>query len=610
MSGRSEFRTTPSGTTGMPTGIPNIIGNEAAERFSFYGMKGILAVFMADYLHLMGNGPGPAMSEAAANERYHYFNMAVYLTPFLGAILADAVFGKYRIIMWLSIVYCLGHFTLALMGVTGPAGLWLFAGLALISIGSGGIKPCVSAHVGDQFGPDNRHLLPKIVAIFYFSINLGALLSQMLIPSLLEWHGPHIAFGIPGILMALATLVFWMGRNRFVHVPPGGHSFLRETFSRDGLGALGQLTVLFLFVAVFWSLFDQTGSSWIFQAQDMDLRLFGVTWLASQIQSINSLFILIFIPLFTFAIYPAVDRVWKFTPLRKIGSGLALMVVAFTLSSLIQVWIEGGQRPSIAWQILAYALLTAAEVLVSITALEFAYTQAPRKMKSLVMSLYMFSVAIGNFLTAGVNQVIQIPAIEIAEGETHPGYDGQRGTMDDLRKDQESSRIISPVANLLEQAADRIRKAAEANGSVLPRTVDGSALLAGEKDPWNHPLRYTQLNSTTARLSSDGPDGKAGTRWDLGVILTKAEESGAPTDKPTWLERRKLELGLGPAPAGHGEAEAFDLSWYAGGQTRLEGSAYFWFFTALMAGTAGLFVLASRFYRGREFLAEQPGPAH
>jgi len=606
MSGRPAFRTTPSDTTGMPTGIPNIIGNEAAERFSFYGMKGILTVFMADYLHLMGSGPGQAMSEAAANERYHYFNMAVYLTPFLGAILADAVFGKYRIIMWLSIVYCLGHLTLALMGVTGPAALWLFGGLALIVIGSGGIKPCVSAHVGDQFGPNNRHLLPKIFAIFYFSINLGALLSHMLIPSLLEWHGPHIAFGIPGILMALATIVFWMGRNRFVHVPAGGESFVRETFSRDGLGALGQLTVLFLFVAVFWSLFDQTGSSWIFQAQDMDRRLFGVTWLASQIQSINSLFILIFIPLFTFVLYPAVDRVWKFTPLRKIGSGLALMVVAFTLSSLIQVWIESGQRPNIAWQILAYALLTAAEVLVSITALEFAYTQAPRKMKSVVMSLYMFSVAIGNFLTAGVNQVIQIPAIEIAAGETHPGYDGVLGTGDDLSHDQRTGRIVSPVSDLLDEAAGRIRGAASQSGNVLPQTSEGGVLVAdGElRDPSNKPVRYKLLNSETARLSCDGPDGKAGTRWDLGVILTRAEASGTSQGKQTWLERRKLELGLGPAPVGPGEAQAFSLSWYAGGQTRLEGSAYFWFFTALMAGTAGLFVLASRFYRGREFLAE------
>jgi POT family proton-dependent oligopeptide transporter len=600
------FRTTPSETASMPSGIPHIIGNEAAERFSFYGMKAILAVFMADYLHLMGATPETAMSEAAANERYHYFNMAVYLTPFLGAILADAFFGKYKIIIWLSLVYCLGHFTLAFMGVGGPAGWWLLGGLALISLGSGGIKPCVSAHVGDQFGPNNHHLLPKIFAAFYFSINLGALASQMLIPSLLEWHGPHLAFGIPGLLMALATLVFWMGRHRFVHIPPGGPAFLRQTLSRDGLGALGQLTVLFLFVAVFWALFDQTGSSWIFQAQDMDRRLFGVEWLPSQIQSINSFFILLFIPAFTYGVYPAVERVWRFTPLRKIGTGLALMVIAFALSSLIQVWIETGQRPNIIWQILAYALLTASEVLVSITALEFAYTQAPRKMKSLVMSLYLFSVAAGNFLTAGVNHAIQVPAVPLTPDAPHPGFDGRGATTDDLRLG-EGGEVISGASPVLTEAIHRIESAAAASPTreALPKTPDGIGAIADLRDPWNRPLRYVLLNSETARLSSDGPDGTPNTPWDLGVILTRRPGETPDEARPTWLDRRKSELGIGPGPGELGPGGLFNRSWYAGGQTRLEGSAYFWFFTGLMAATAALFALAARFYRGRDHVAEQ-----
>jgi POT family proton-dependent oligopeptide transporter len=590
------FRTAASDVPGMPPGIPHIIGNEAAERFSFYGMKAILAVFMAEYLHLLGSEPGRAMSEAAANERVHDFNTAVYLTPFLGAILADAFFGKYRVIVWLSLVYCLGHLTLALMGVAGPAGWWLFAGLALISLGSGGIKPCVSAHVGDQFGPGNRHLLAQVFGWFYFSINLGAFASMLLTPYLLEWHGPHLAFGVPGVLMALATLVFWMGRHRFVHVPPGGVHFVRETFSRDGLGALGQLTVLFLFVAVFWALFDQTGSSWIFQARDMDLRLFGVEWLPSQIQSINSLFILAFIPLFTFRLYPMVDRVWTLTPLRKIGAGLALMVTAFALAALIQEWIEAGERPSVAWQILAYALLTASEVLVSITALEFAYTQAPKRMKSVVMSLYLFSVAFGNFLTARVNQFIQIPAIELAADSPHPGSDAIVGTEDDLRLGEDGT-IASAVSPALAAAAAALVD--------LPRTAEGQERLRETPDPWGQPLRYTLLNSDTARISSAGPDRTHGTRWDLGVILTRNPDPAGATERPpTWLERRQRELGLLPGPDATKDSPAspVGIAWFAGGQTRLEGSAYFWFFTWLMAGTAAAFVVASRFYRGKDHL--------
>ena len=140
----------------MPRGIPYIIGNEAAERFSFYGMKGILVIFMTQYLFLLPGSGTEAMSRPAAMENYHLFTTAVYFFPIMGALLADIVLGKYLTIMLLSVVYCAGHGVLAMMGSTAwlemSPGIVLAIGLVLISVGSGGIKPCVSAHVGDQFG--------------------------------------------------------------------------------------------------------------------------------------------------------------------------------------------------------------------------------------------------------------------------------------------------------------------------------------------------------------------------------------------------------------------------------------------------------------------------
>ena len=203
----------------------------------------------------------------------------------------------------------------------GSSPAWLMMGLALIAVGSGGIKPCVSAHVGDQFGARNAHLLSRVFNWFYFSINIGAFVSMLLTPWLLEWYGPHWAFGVPGVLMALATLVFWLGRNRFIHVPAGGMRFVRELVHGGGIRAMLKLVPLYLFVAMFWALFDQTGSTWIFQSQDMDRRFLGFEWLPSQIQSLNSVFVLAFIPVFAYGVYPMVDRVWKLTPLRKIGAG-------------------------------------------------------------------------------------------------------------------------------------------------------------------------------------------------------------------------------------------------------------------------------------------------
>jgi POT family proton-dependent oligopeptide transporter len=138
----------------------------------------------------------------------------------------------------------------------------------------------------------------------------------------------------------------------------------------------------------------------------MDMKLLGITWLPSQLQAVNPLFILIFVPLFSYVIYPAIDRFFPLTPLRKIGLGMFLTVPAFSISGFIQVWIEAGQTPSIGWQVFAYAMLTAAEVMVSITCLEFSYTQAPPSIKSIVMSCYLASVAIGNEFTAVINAMV------------------------------------------------------------------------------------------------------------------------------------------------------------------------------------------------------------
>ncbi|MCP4170574.1 MAG: POT family MFS transporter, partial [Fuerstiella sp.] len=306
---KQQYRSVPDETSGLPKGIKYIIGNEAAERFSFYGMRTILVVFMTKYLHYMVDGEvGTEMSDAKANEYYHNFVAATYFFPVMGSFLSDILIGKYRTILWLSIVYCLGHLSLALMGGAGLApGSWLMAGLFLIALGSGGIKPCVSAHVGDQFGKKNSHLMTKVFQWFYFAINFGSTASTWMTPLLLKWYGPHIAFGVPGVLMAIATLMFWMGRNVFIHVPPGGSRFFRETFSRDGVVALLKLSTIYAFVAVFWGLFDQTGSSWVIQAENMDRRFLGITWLQSQIQVLNPILVMILIPLFQLVIYPCVD---------------------------------------------------------------------------------------------------------------------------------------------------------------------------------------------------------------------------------------------------------------------------------------------------------------
>lgn len=625
-----EYRTKPQEIDGLPSGIPHIIGNEAAERFSFYGMKAILAVFLSQYLYLMDGADGTPMDEAHSTELVHLFNGAFYLTPFIGALLADAFLGKYRVIMWLSLVYCCGHAALALMGKFGNSEGWMIAGLVLIALGAGGIKPCVSAHVGDQFGSKNARLLPRIFNWFYFSINLGAFASMLLTPWLLEWYGPHWAFGVPGALMAIATLVFWLGRKRFAHVPAGGSGFLREAFGKDGILAILKLAPVYMFVAMFWALFDQTGSTWIFQSQDMDRNFLGFEWLPSQIQSLNSVFVLTFIPIFAYFIYPWVEKFWPLSSLRKMAVGFILMAASFVLVSLIQVNIDGGGRPNIAWQIGAFALLTAAEIMVSIVALEFAYTQAPKTMKSFIMCFYLAAVAVGNFLVAGVNHYIQIPSAageQLAEAISKlpadwqkdprtvvlPGYD--KSDLDGtfirrLNKDTEVALEV-PGQQGLNRAAETIIAAASKNGGAFPDKESGDRLLADFKDHWGRPLQYLILNSTAVRIWSAGGDGDWNTKWDVGILIGRPDEE--PENKASWMDRirpkqtwlslRKQQLGIKSADDG-GAGESFTKTTFSGGQVRLQGASYFWFFSGLMGATAFLFIPFAIIYRPKSYLQD------
>ena len=399
------YRTAPLKTHKMPPGILYIVGNEAAERFSYYGMNSILVIFMTKYL-LDAQGHPHYLTEAQADTWYHAFTACAYILPVLGAFLADAILGKYRTILLLSIVYCFGHFALAI----NDTRLGLLVGLGLIALGAGGIKPCVSANVGDQFGPSNQHLLPRVFSWFYFSINFGSAFSTLLIPALLDRCGPRLAFGTPGLFMVIATVVFWVGRRKIVHIPPVGVSlYVKEVFQRENLKALGNLLILVPFAAIFWALWQQNFSSWVIQADKMDRHFLGTEWLPSQIQTVNPIFILLMLPLFSYLVYPGIDRIFRLTPLRKMGIGFFLTAFAFVIVGWIQTRLDAGQSPNIIWQLLAFVVLTAAEVMVSVTHLEFAYTQAPKKMKSLVMCTYLGSVSVGNFFTAGVNFFIQNP---------------------------------------------------------------------------------------------------------------------------------------------------------------------------------------------------------
>ncbi len=231
----------PPANARLPRQIPFIIGNEACERFSFYGMRNILTPFLVSSLLLFA----PEAERAGmAKDVFHSFVIGVYFFPLLGGWIADRLLGKYRTILWLSLVYCLGHACLAAFD-DNRAGF--YTGLFLIALGSGGIKPLVVSFVGDQFDQSNKHIAKVAFDAFYWSINFGSFFASLFMPILLRNYGAAVAFGVPGILMFIATVIFWAGRKKYVNVPPAPsdpHSFLRVAhtalWSRvDGQGRPG-----------------------------------------------------------------------------------------------------------------------------------------------------------------------------------------------------------------------------------------------------------------------------------------------------------------------------------------------------------------------------------
>ncbi len=406
----------------MPPQVACIVGSEACERFSYYGMSGILVLYMASQLK---------MDEGQAKEIAHLSKMAIYFLPLLGAWIADRWLGRYWTIMSLSLFYCFGHGVLAF----GEGTRWgLYLGLGLIALGAGGIKPCVSAFMGDQFGPERKHLLPKAFGLFYWAINFGSFFAFLVIPWTRERYGYSWAFGVPGLLMLVAWVFFAAGTPWYTRVPPAGprartgfftvlctayrrkrqrqpgESFLdaaRPVHGDEAVGAakmiLGILGI-FAVAPFFWALFDQTSTSWVLQGNRMaPFTIFGWTLDAEKMQSFNPALVMVLIPFLTSLVYPFLARRGRdVSPLPRMAFGMGLAAASFVVCGLLQLQIEAGMKLSILWQLLPYVLLTAGEVLFSATGLEFAYSQAPASMKSTVTSFWNLTVAFGNLLVVAV----------------------------------------------------------------------------------------------------------------------------------------------------------------------------------------------------------------
>uniref|UniRef100_A0A7N8XQ55 Solute carrier family 15 member 2 n=1 Tax=Mastacembelus armatus TaxID=205130 RepID=A0A7N8XQ55_9TELE len=479
-------------------------------------MKALLTLYFLNYLH---------WDKDLSTAVYHAFSSLCYFTPILGALIADSWLGKFKTIIYLSIVYVIGHVVKSVGAIptVGNNDVHIalsLLGLILIALGTGGIKPCVAAFGGDQFDEEHVSERQKFFSIFYMSINAGSLLSTVITPILrgdVQCFGGDcyaLAFGVPAALMIVALVVFIAGSGMYKRNPPQGNILLEvcncigfaiknrwrslksdpqrnhwldwaeEKYSKrliQEIKMVLRVLVLYIPLPMFWALFDQQGSRWTLQATRMNMAF---------VRMLNALLILVFVPIFDLVIYPLV-RLCRInvTPLRKMATGMVFAALAFGAATLVEVnvvvrmsinhqsfllvvktlqastrsqkhhffqffnvllkpcYVVFSRYPDvschseskecgplnlglldfgasytviltgvrinivphkmedvkannvhIAWQIPQYVLITAGEVMFSITGLEFSYAQAPANMKSVLQAGWLLTVAFGNVI--------------------------------------------------------------------------------------------------------------------------------------------------------------------------------------------------------------------
>ncbi|XP_069576930.1 solute carrier family 15 member 2 [Brachyistius frenatus] len=360
--------------TNYPVSICFIVVNEFCERFSYYGMKAVLTLYFLTYLH---------WDKDLSTAVYHAFSSLCYFTPILGALIADSWLGKFKTIIYLSVVYVIGHVVKSVGAIptVGNSDVHItlsMLGLILIAFGTGGIKPCVAAFGGDQFDEEHVSERQKFFSIFYMSINAGSLLSTVITPILrgdVQCFGGDcyaLAFGVPAVLMILALVVFISGSSLYKRTPPQGNILLevcncigfaiKNRWNRSKydpqrkhwldwaegkyskhliqeIKMVLRVLVLYIPLPMFWALFDQQGSRWTLQATRMNMA-FGdsFTIKPDQMQMLNALLILLFVPIFDLIIYPLIGlcRV-NITPLRKMAAGMIFAALAFGAATMVEV---------------------------------------------------------------------------------------------------------------------------------------------------------------------------------------------------------------------------------------------------------------------------------
>ena len=383
-----------------PKGFYFFFWGEFAERCSYYGMRAILFLYMTEQLKI---------DKSDASSIYFLFKMACYFLPLLGGYLADRFFGKYWMIVGFSIPYIIGQSLLCYEDKS-----FLFMALVLLAMGSGVIKPNISSLLGltyDQQRRGNLTLRAKAFLWFYFSINVGALISMFCLPLIRDRYGYSIAFAFPAVLMFMALLVFALGKPFYGIDKPGPAPALPPEEKQEQSKVIRSLLGVFILIVLFWIPYEHNDTQWVhFADNHMDLTI--PSWIRGIIgkdcpqalrgdafQWVNSAAVLILLVFFQW-FWGKFDPNNRISPIRKMSVGFLLTAMAPMIMTICAYYSDTWKF-SFWWLAAAYFLLTLGEVLVYGTGLDFSYGQAPASMKSMITACFLATNGIANFINAG-----------------------------------------------------------------------------------------------------------------------------------------------------------------------------------------------------------------
>ncbi|MDB5758102.1 MAG: putative permease [Burkholderia sp.] len=400
---------------GHPKGLFVLFFTEMWERFSYYGMRALLVLYMTGYLFAeIEKGKevvgfqmlraaieslfGPLTHQALSSQIYGLYTGFVYLTPVFGGLIADRFIGQKRSVYWGAVLMGIGHFLMA------SERLFLLALLFLI-VGNGFFKPNISTQVASLYSPTDARR-DRAYMIFYMGVNLGAFFAPLVCGTLGQKIGWHYGFGAAGVGMILAITIFHFGQK---HLGPE----LLASIKTDKAAALRQrapltpdewkrviaLMIVCAVTVLFWGIYEQQGNTLQLLAdQQADWQLFGWTMPSSWFQSFN--------PLLIFVLTPFLNRYWGWqsargkepASIKKMGLGCVIMGLGFALLLYLLHGLPAGQKLHWVWLFACVFFFTVGEIYLSPVGLSFVTKIAPAKIVSMMMGVWLLASFFGNYL--------------------------------------------------------------------------------------------------------------------------------------------------------------------------------------------------------------------